>query len=266
MALRWIKSQDKLIFSNFQDHAFVYDPSEYIGRTLFETGVFQRKNVEMVLDQCFKNKTNDQVGLFLEVGANIGTQSIYASMSKKFTKFILVEPDPINLRALQANIILNKLDDCTVIVPYAISDTEGEAVLRRNSHHSGMSTIEPPLPEAIQPDHGGEFVIPTVTGDSLLSQTGVDPSEIALVWMDVEGHEPKALRGMKRIIEEKPPIFFEYSPSRMTDEEMDWIDNNIIERYSSAFKFLDKLERLNDVERRKIRSIPGKIDILVLDE
>lgn len=264
MAMRWIRSRNALLYSDFGDHGFVYDPSEFIGRTIFETGVFQRRNVEIVLEKCLQSGARAN-GVFLEIGANIGTQTVYANLTHRFSRIIAVEPDPVNLRALHANIRLNGFDDRASVIACGISDREGELILRRNRLHSGMSTVEEPRPGAVQPDVDGEFVIPIVTADALLDRQGVDPAQITLIWRDIEGHEPKALRGMSRILGARPPLFFEYAPHRMSEDELDFIDTQVLAGYGQVFSFAnDQLRELDAERRRDIRKLTAKIDILAI--
>lgn len=264
MALRWVNSKNGLMFSDYGDHSFVYDPSEFIGRTLFEKGVFQRRNIEIVIEKCLSSGAMGDGGVFVEIGANIGTHTVYANLTHRFDRIIAVEPDPVNLTALRANIRLNGFEDRATVVPVGISDQKGELILRRNSLHSGMSTLEPPLPGVVAPEQLGEVAIEVLTGDEMLEKQGVAPTDVALIWMDVEGHEPKALRGMAETLAALPPLFFEFTPSRMTPEEMDWIETEVLDKYSKLYCFTDKLTELDAAGRRDIRTIPDKLDILAL--
>ena len=264
MAFRWINENNARVFSDYGDHRFIYDPSEFIGRRLFETGVFQRSNVETVFECCRSHGLLEPGGVFLEIGANIGTQTVYASLSHQFDRIVAVEPDPVNLVAIRANVAVNELRDYTTIIPAGLSDGPGSMTLRRNVFHSGMSTVEPPVEGAQVPDTEGEFEISMMTCDALLEAEKIAPEDVRLVWMDVEGHEPKALRGMSTLLEAKTPVFFEYSPRRMSEEEMDWIDAQVLDTYGTVYSFTDRLAKLDTDSRSTIRATPDKLDILAL--
>jgi hypothetical protein len=84
--------------------------------------------------------------------------------------------------------------------------------------------------------------------------------------MDVEGHEPKALAGMAAILGAAPPLFFEYSPGRMTAAEMDWIETEVLGRYGRLFEHRDGggLAAIGRGDLARLRATAGKIDILAL--
>lgn len=45
---------------------------------------------------------------------------------------------------------------------------------------------------------------------------------------------------------------------------MDWIEAEILDKYSSVYFIIDELRELAPEARRKIRTIPDKIDILAV--
>ena len=61
--------------------------------------------------------------IFLDIGANVGLYSIYASKTKN-CRVYSVEPSPLNLKALSRNIYLNSLSNSIFILPFALSDTK----------------------------------------------------------------------------------------------------------------------------------------------
>jgi FkbM family methyltransferase len=85
-----------------------------------------KENVYEVKDTHF-----NRGGVVIDIGANIGTFSIYAA---NFGATVYsIEPEPHNLEALKRNIEINKMQDKVYPCPYAISDYKGTAVI----HDSG---------------------------------------------------------------------------------------------------------------------------------
>lgn len=87
--------------------------------TLYRAKTFFTKEKETLewIDGFKKNS------IFLDIGANVGLYSIYASKTKN-CKVYSVEPSPLNLKALSRNIYLNSLSNSIFILPFALSDTK----------------------------------------------------------------------------------------------------------------------------------------------
>lgn len=71
-----------------------------------------------------------------DIGANIGTFSIYAAMARKCTVFSF-EPSVFNLELLARNIYLNNLQDRITIFPIALNDALGANAFRLSSTSLG---------------------------------------------------------------------------------------------------------------------------------
>lgn len=192
------------LYRDFGDHRLVFDPAETIGKHLVRYHEFERgKITEIALRVA---QMHGAGGVFLELGANIGTQFVYAGLAHAFDRMLAVEPDPANLGYLRANIALNGMGARAEVAPVAVSDGPGTATLRRNARNSGAATLR---------DEGGtgETVdVPMLTTDALLVERGIAPADLALIWMDVEGLEARVLAGMTATLAAAPPLFMEYTP------------------------------------------------------
>jgi len=214
------------------DTAFIYDPSEFIGRQIYENGSFQRSEIENVAKAASGESPNK--GVLLEIGANIGTTTVYAAKTGLFEKIVAIEADPKNFDLLVANIRLNDLLDTVIPVCCGASDKAGSMVLQRNTLHSGMSSIEPVEGVFHADATGASEEIPVKKADDILTELGIPHEDVSLIWMDVEGHEPKALAGMKGILSNTPPLYFEFTPSRYSESEILWIEEEILGQYNST--------------------------------
>jgi FkbM family methyltransferase len=134
-------------------------------------------------------------GVFVDVGASTGWFSIpFALMDVPVIAF---EPNPRVLDRLRANRDLNQLTEEQLrIVPAAASDRIGSTTFWSN----------PALPltsggsiEAATCGRPTSEEVPTVTLDSVVAD------RVALLKIDVEGHEASVLAGASRIIEEDRP-------------------------------------------------------------
>lgn len=144
-------------------------------------------------------------GIFLDLGANIGTTGIY--FCKKLVpnlNWLAFEPDPENFKLLRINTILNDMEDKATLVNCGLGDKFDEMTMWINlSNPGGNSLFKSPrnqLPETIK-------IIPL---DSYFAENKISPSEVKYIWIDTEGYEPQVLLGAKNILKENPvPIFME---------------------------------------------------------
>jgi len=121
-------------------------------------------------------------GIVLDIGANIGSFSIYCA-SKGATVYA-VEPEPNNLATLKANVKLNSMEDSITIFDYGISDFDGTAVI---DNSGGGSTIK---------DGKDGSTISIVSFNNFIVQNNID--EIDVLKVDIEGSEKELILGASR--------------------------------------------------------------------
>ena len=138
----------------------------------------------------------------LDVGAHKGSFAVRAALAGPKTKVHAVEPEPENLRYLNANIALNRLEN-VVVHAAAVSADPGHALLYVGGHRgSGTNSL---LRERVKGDEEISVAVPTISLDDLLETAG---GQVDLMKMDVEGAEyavlhavsSKALRRIHRIV------------------------------------------------------------------
>lgn len=143
----------------------------------------------------------------LDIGANIGYYTLLAARAVGESGRVLAfEPSPESFSLLVRNIEINGLSNVTP-VQKAVSDELGRARLFLNRTNKGASRLS-------KPSGGGFVEVDTITLDEFLGSDRID-----LVKMDIEGWEPAAFAGMKRILLENPrlKLFTEFSP-RLLEE------------------------------------------------
>jgi FkbM family methyltransferase len=79
----------------------------------------------------------------VDLGANIGTYVLYASWKYPGARIYAIEPDIENVRQLRHNISANDLNARVFVVSAAISATEGEVKLYRNTESSRGHSLAP---------------------------------------------------------------------------------------------------------------------------
>lgn len=138
-------------------------------------------------------------GVFWDVGANIG--AVAASLFQSFpaASFCLFEPNPALAPRLSG---LFEAQRNVLVLPQALSHQTGTAILAAPPGESPIARLHE---HATAPG----IEVPRTTGDRFASDhPHLGPT---LVKIDVEGHEPSVLAGMKAVIARcRPVIAFEH--------------------------------------------------------
>ena len=148
------------------------------------------------------SKAGSRPYAFVDVGAHIGKYTIHAGrILRRRGSVIAVEPDRDNYAALQANLLLNGLDN---VLTHNVGcwDSEGVRDLHRRRGNLGAHSFVNGV--------GGEALpAPMRTLDNLLREDEVHRVEILKV--DVERAEEHVFRGAARLLSQSPPptVFFE---------------------------------------------------------
>lgn len=184
----------------------------HITNELISKGHFQRDDlvraVEIIQSEGYAKK-----GLFVDVGANIGTQTVYALQTDKFSGAVCFEPAPENFRLLRANLAINGLDGLARTVETAVSDTTGTVEFELSTQNIGDHRVNLTDEEGAFDERGRErIVVARDTLDNLLQKACVANEEVALLWTDTEGHEDAVLTGAQGLIDSGVPVFLEFWP------------------------------------------------------
>jgi FkbM family methyltransferase len=200
-----------LAYISFASHSFFVDPRDHmIAFQLLSGQSWQRRTLDDALRLSLEAGALKRGGWFIDIGANIGTQTVYALNSGIFCGVIAIEPDPHNFELLERNIELNGIADRVHAVRRAASSRSGPALLLLDDKNFGAHRIVSESPGA---DAVTKQVVAT-TVDEILRHLGIPPSDIAMAWIDVEGHELEVLRGMQGVRDCGVPIVSEGSAGR----------------------------------------------------
>lgn len=162
-----------------------------------------------------KRNTDFIGGYFLDIGANIGTTSIYVSKNiDPSLRILAFEPDILNFQMLAANCVLN---GCKNIEPLniALSDHLGSMQMfvddANRANSKILSNLE--LRKRGEKLEGRKMeTIKTCRLDDFLSERRIKKEDIHYIWMDVEGHEAYAIEGMMELLTNyKPHLFMEFT-------------------------------------------------------
>lgn len=181
-----------------------------LGRAVFVRGDYERMYIEAALE-FLENEGHPFAGkTFVDIGANIGTSTVDALVNFPFARALCFEPDSRNLKLLRLNLVLNDLERQATVFPYALSREDGFAVLERSPTNFGDSRISKPV-------HAGdaafgEGVVECRSLDSLVDDETISLDDVALLWLDTQGHEGFVMKGAEKAIKSGIPVVVEYWP------------------------------------------------------
>lgn len=192
---------------------FLVDTSDSrVGRKLFvnqgRSEMRTLRNVMRALEEL--GQASRVLGkTFVDVGANIGTTTIPALLVHGFSAAIAFEPEPSNFRLLRVNAILNGLDDRVRALQVAVSDVAGSGTLLVHGDNSGAHQLVGSGSSGAD-EFTGSIQVRLVSLDQLVAESVLDPTEVGLLWIDVQGHEGSVLRGATKLVERSIPVVLEF--------------------------------------------------------
>jgi FkbM family methyltransferase len=240
------------------DHVLTVSPHEMIGRHVITRGDYTRDTVaDAMAELDRRGRLPARDGCVLELGANVGTHTVYLALTGRFNRILAVEPDPRNLGFLRRNLANNHLESVVEVVACAAGAREDMLLLRQVDGNFGQSSL---LPGPTGEVAGLQVPVRTVT--RILEDAGIAHDQIAFVWMDIEGFEPHACRGMPGLLARGTPIFMEFSPEFHDRAERRQFAALLAEHYTECILFDRKGHRR--VEFAELEDLERQCDILVV--
>lgn len=182
------------------------DTQSWIEWLLFLNGSYE-PHLQKVFQQYLKQGDN-----VLDVGANIGVHSLFLSkLVGQGGRIISLEPYPPVLEKLKQNIAKNHVDNITVI-PVTASDKQ-DILNLVNTQADNQGTAS--LWHDSQQEILDQYTVHVTTLDAIAKEQNLE--HIALIKMDIQGNEARALLGSRQILRDFQPILiFEYDHSWKT--------------------------------------------------
>ena len=133
---------------------------------------------------------------FIDVGANIGAYSLFATLAPSVRHVVAFEADPATFAELKRNVSLNSLDTSIKVHGSAVSDAAGELAFGSVGRLSGAnSVVSTSIHEST--NFRDRYMVEATTLDNVFA-TGAD--EPLAIKIDVEGHEPAVLKGGEALL------------------------------------------------------------------
>lgn len=180
-----------------------YSAADYLQLLIYYQGVFEPHCLPY-LQLCA-----GQGDTVVDIGANIGFYTLESALAVgSGGRVISIEAAPPIFRSLEKNVQLNGFSQVRLIKT-ALSDAAGEAVLSLpRGDNLGMFTLG-----AVETTESYRVDLRTL--DDVLDEAGI--KSLALIKIDIEGSEYRALCGAARTIRRfKPAILIELNESALT--------------------------------------------------
>jgi FkbM family methyltransferase len=231
------------------DHLMTFSPSDYIGRKVFRKGHFEREHVDRLLAVLRERGLIKKHSSLLEIGGNIGTQTVYFALSHTYAHIVSIEPDPRNFPLLQTNIRQNHLEQTVTLVNCAAGEIRGQIDFFMNANNHGKSSA------LRRSANDRKISVPVMPVTEILSDLAIDPAAIGLVWMDIEGYEPVACRSMAPLMSRRVPLYLEFTPLFYgPDQTRDFI-TSLAGFYETCLVFFE-----NEATEMRVVDLPGGVD------
>ena len=141
--------------------------------------------------------------VFVDVGANVGVMTFAAAkLVGPLGKVIAFEPNEENTRMLVKGLAKNGFGRWVRLYPFALTENQGLFALEGSSN------------TYLVPPSSSEQLVQSMRGDDVLG----GKSRIDFIKLDIEGHEPFALAGLRRVLlKHRPSILCEFNPRCLRD-------------------------------------------------
>lgn len=216
-----------------------------ISRCVYIEGVYE-PNQFYFLSKFLKKGT-----VFIDVGANVGLYSLFASrLVGKTGQVVAIEPSRREFNRLKQNLKMNKTKNIKAL---KLALTDSNAIKKLNvavSPYDGHNSFGPFGYETTKTDHTEDVV--TKTLDKLIQETTI--KQIDAIKIDVEGAELSVLKGGLRTLKLlKPLLLMELSDRTLTKQGSNsnqiW---KLLTRLSYIiYEFNQSSEKLREARQKK---------------
>lgn len=184
---------------------FEVDLSSFLEWQLWAFGCYEEHFAELF--RCLVSLDDRCV----DVGANVGVHTVrLAKLVGSRGEVIALEPDEEVAHRALSNIMLNQLSNAHIINAAASDEAGGKVQLYRPDARDTNRARASLLRHSYLT--GSVTTVPVVTIDEIC------PGPVALIKIDVEGHEAAVVRGAAATIDRySPAVIFEYAPELLHD-------------------------------------------------
>lgn len=223
-------------------YIFFFDSSDKsIANYMFRKGkLFEKREMELFFQLAtkFYGYPSNQDGVFLDIGGNIGTTSIFAKATNNNLKVVAFEPSSKNAKVFKLNAVVNNFEDIE-LYNMALSNFNGVGELYVNNQictdHILMMNQYRKTTEILDREIESVSVM---TMDSWCEKYHFPSEQVRYICLDVEGHENAVLEGMEKLLSKNAaPMWMEISSELSRNGSAERLLVNVSKYYAS---FIDK--------------------------
>lgn len=184
-------------------------------------------------------------GYFCDIGANIGTTSIYFKKEiDENVQIIAFEPVKDTYKLLKINMILNDIED-SIIVNKGVSDKKTEKVFEYNVNNPGASSFR----KDNNVDSNDGEIASLISFDEFIEDNNINPEDIKYIWVDVEGFEGHFFAGAKNTLKKiSVPTVMEFTPRFLNElNTFDSFIDDLNSMYKGYIKLQDSKMEVHDI-------------------
>ncbi len=183
----------------------VHPEREVLSEVVRRYGDYSRFDLELI------RKFAPQGSVFIDMGANIGWHTLFAAqVVGPNGRVIAFEPDPKNVALLKKNLERNGVQN-VLIDTRAVSDSTRKDMLFHSAVNFGDHIVG--LAAGPTAEHSTSRAISCIAFDEFIAEQQINPANIHMIKMDIQGSEAKAFAGMHGFLKNhRPHIIMEYSP------------------------------------------------------
>ncbi len=196
-------------------------PRDYIfARSYISNRLYFQDETELTLGHFIQNDSPRRGRkVALEVGANIGTQTLILAQSSLFDLVVAIEPQEKIVPILRSNLNLNDTVSRVLVCPVGVSDVPSSETMFIDPKNLGAASFSKNLPQFRPQASVSENILELKTLASVLHENKINAQEVAFVWVDAEGFELKVLTSMFDAGIFPDLLVVEFSPSLLGEED-----------------------------------------------
>jgi FkbM family methyltransferase len=172
-----------------------------LSKDLISYGVREPRSSEALTQELLRMKRDgDDPVTIMEMGANIGYYALLeATVLGDDADIHAFEPEPQNVSLLQRNIKLNDVEDAFTTHQMAVGD-EVTSVELEVTDKSNLNAVHSEGKNIGELGTGETVTVEQISVDQYVNNNELDPEDIDLLRMDVEGHEYEIFKGMQSVL------------------------------------------------------------------
>lgn len=188
-----------------------------VGRRLYTHREFEYEKIEKAVALLRADVPERMSAPWLvDVGANVGTVCIPLVRNRVFARALALEPEPRNHAYLVQNVRANGAEAAITVLNAGLSSATGAMPMELAFDNYGDHRIRVGVPVTSHPvcreQDRAVIQVPVHRLDDLLFARGVAADEVALLWIDVQGHEHHVLDGAESLVAGGVPVVAEFWP------------------------------------------------------